>query len=92
MGKVPAFWQVFGPALVATAGLLLLTLFHSLHSDLTELRRDLDRTREHRLALVTTAEADALLAEAEERLAALEGDPSHGPSADTSACHDSPIS
>ncbi len=73
MGEVPAFWRAFGPGLLGSAAIMLLTLFNGLNADLASLRHEVAREREARLGLVTRADLNAELADAEARLDALAG-------------------
>ena len=53
--------RAFGPALFGWVAYFLLTVFNTVSGDLAQLRHEIARLQEDRLALATTAEVDAEL-------------------------------
>ena len=53
--------RAFGPALFGCAAFFLLSVFNTVSADLAQLRHEITRLQEDRLALATTAEVDAEL-------------------------------
>ncbi|MDB5314110.1 MAG: hypothetical protein JWO38_8312 [Gemmataceae bacterium] len=72
MDTVPAFWRVYGGSLLVVAALGVLTLFNSLTAELAELRRGVAREQEARAELVTTTEFEAVMADQDASLRAVE--------------------